>query len=86
MRRISDVLPAPDGPVRNWNERGSMSKAEIAQDFRPDAVAQADILEPDQCRLGLAIAGWLGIECRKLRIKTLLTIWPPEQGGQGAIG
>ncbi len=25
-RRISDVLPAPDGPVRNWKERGSISK------------------------------------------------------------
>ena len=26
MRRISVVLPAPDGPVKNWNECGSISK------------------------------------------------------------
>ena len=26
ISRSSVVLPAPDGPVRNWNERGSIEK------------------------------------------------------------
>ncbi len=26
MRRNSVVLPAPEGPVRNWNERGPTEK------------------------------------------------------------
>ena len=70
--RISDVLPAPDGPVRNWNDFGAMSKERSRRTSGPDAVAQADILEADHGAFGLALRV-AGIESRKLRIKTLLT-------------
>ena len=35
----SEVLPEPDGPVRKWNEPGSMRKVEVSQDLRAVAVA-----------------------------------------------
>ena len=45
--RSSEVLPAPEGPVRNWNELPFDAEGEVAQHLRAEPVAQADILEPD---------------------------------------
>ena len=47
-RRSSVVLPAPDGPLRNWNERSRDVERDVAEDLRSHSVAQADILEADQ--------------------------------------
>ena len=48
-RRSSVDLPAPDGPVRNWKERGAISEGEVAQHLRTHSISEADILEADQC-------------------------------------
>ena len=39
MSRKSVVLPAPDGPVKNWNDCGPIVEADILQDLRPHPVA-----------------------------------------------
>ena len=44
----SEVLPEPEGPVRKWNEPGSMRNGQVPQDFGAVAVAQADIGKLDQ--------------------------------------
>ena len=46
--RSSVVLPAPDGPLRNWKERSRNLEGDVAEDFRTHPVAQADIFEADQ--------------------------------------
>ena len=56
ISRRSVVLPAPDGPVRNWNELRLDREGEVAQDLRPHAVAHADILELNHRRPGRRIA------------------------------
>jgi hypothetical protein len=35
IRRNSVVFPAPDGPVRNWNERAAIENERVAQTSGP---------------------------------------------------
>ena len=50
-RRSSEVLPAPEGPVQELEGMRLNAECEVAQDLRPQAVAQAYILESDHTRL-----------------------------------
>ncbi len=43
----SVVLPAPDGPLRNWNEPVGNMEGDVAEDLRTHSISQADILEAD---------------------------------------
>ena len=56
--RMSVVLPAPDGPVRNWNDFGAIWNDRSRRTSGSHAVAQADILEADQIP-GPRLAEWI---------------------------
>jgi hypothetical protein len=45
ISRSRVVLPAPEGPVRNWNEFGLDGEGQVAQNLRAHAVAHAHVLE-----------------------------------------
>ena len=49
--RSSEVLPAPDGPGEELEGMRLDAEREVAQDLRPQAVAQADVLESDHTPL-----------------------------------
>ena len=48
--RSNEVLPAPEGPVRNWNECGSSRNADVAQHLRTEAIAQTYVFKSDHLR------------------------------------
>ena len=48
INRKSVVLPAPDGPVRNWKLCGAMLKFRSRENFRAHSVSEAYIFEMQQ--------------------------------------